>query len=95
MPARDHSGPMGEGPMTGRGLGDCSGAPQTGGGWFPRARRFWRAGLGGRRFGFGRGWGMRGGFGNPAAAGETKETLRQRKQWLEQELKDIDESLKD
>jgi hypothetical protein len=38
---------------------------------------------------------MRGGFGNPAAAGETKETLRQRKQWLEQELKDIDESLKD
>lgn len=64
MPNRDGSGPAGEGPMTGRGIGNCApgATPDTPafgrGRWF--GRRFGRRG-GGR----GRGWGMglRGGQG--------------------------------
>ncbi len=52
MPGFDGTGPMGGGPMTGRGMGFCAGRQPAG------ARRF--AGRG-RGFGFGRGWG--GGFG--------------------------------
>jgi hypothetical protein len=29
MPARDRTGPRGEGPRTGRGFGDCDGATET------------------------------------------------------------------
>jgi hypothetical protein len=61
MPARDHSGPEGTGPMTGRKLGDCSDGAKE-----PLAARFSRRGWGrgfrrgrggrGRGFGQGRGW---------------------------------------
>lgn len=44
MPNLNGTGPMGQGPMTGRGLGDCDGATRRFG--FGRARS-------GRRFGFG------------------------------------------
>jgi len=48
MPGRDARGPMGEGPMTGRGLGNCSG---------DRARDGQPAGYFGFRRGLGRGLG--------------------------------------
>ncbi|HDI78834.1 MAG TPA: hypothetical protein ENF54_04250 [Desulfobacteraceae bacterium] len=49
MPGLDRTGPLGMGPMTGRGLGLCT----------PWGRRFWRYGYYGFGLGrgFGRGWG--------------------------------------
>ena len=45
MPAQDKTGPRGQGPLTGRGLGPCEGFRQS----------FRRCGMGfGRGFGFGR-----------------------------------------
>jgi hypothetical protein len=49
MPGGDRTGPMGEGPLTGRGSGYCAGAS------YPR--RFSRGGDGGWDGGFGRGGG--------------------------------------
>ncbi len=63
MPGFDRSGPLGQGPMTGRGLGLCSGYARPSGlrgpglawrhGWYGR----------GRGFGFGRGRGFGRGYG--------------------------------
>ena len=53
MPGGDGTGPLGQGPMTGRAAGYCAGNPGPGYA-NPVAGR-------GRRFGFGRGWGR--GFG--------------------------------
>ena len=64
MPFLDGTGPLGQGPMTGRGMGRCTGAvgrgygPVTGRGWFGRGR-----GVGFGR-GFGRGMGRGYGFAN-------------------------------
>ena len=74
MPAGDGTGPVGQGPMTGRGLGYCAGFPMPGYAWGGPGR-----GFGGR--GGGRGWrhgfratGMTGwqraGFGTPFAYGQ-------------------------
>lgn len=73
MPGRDHKGPDGEGPMTGRKLGDCgNGAKQ------PQTSRpgFWERGFrrgvgGGRGLGLGRGRGWR--FWNRPEIDERKE----------------------
>jgi hypothetical protein len=76
MPAGDGTGPMGMGPMTGRGTGFCSGfgapgyanpVPGRSFGWgrgfgFGRGRGF------GRGFGWGRGFGRRFGWGGPYTA---------------------------
>jgi len=71
MPFMDGTGPWGEGPMTGRGMGYCAGyarpgyPPATGRRWFGLGRGFGR-GLGrglGRGFGRGRGFGMGRGLG--------------------------------
>ncbi len=56
MPRGDRTGPVGAGPMTGRGAGLCAGSPTPGymnpvGGPLGHGRGF------GRGFGFGRGWG--------------------------------------
>ncbi len=58
MPAFDGTGPLGQGPRTGRGLGYCPPGPPR----YVNPPRFWggRLGLGWRR-GWGRGWGR--GFG--------------------------------
>ncbi len=59
MPARDHSGPEGTGPMIGRKLGDCAdGAKESLQSRFARwGRGLRRRGGGhGRDFGRGRGW---------------------------------------
>ena len=51
MPAGDKTGPLGQGPMTGRGLGYCAGY-NTPGYANPKPKRFFRRG-------FGRGFGWR------------------------------------
>lgn len=63
MPGGDRTGPISQGPMTGRGAGFCAGSDMPGfmsagpGRGFSRGRGFGR----GMGRGFGRGWGM--GFG--------------------------------
>ena len=66
MPAGDRTGPMGEGPVTGRGLGYCRGNDYPG-----NRSSLWNSGRGfgrglgrGPGFGGGRGLGFRGGYGN-------------------------------
>ena len=62
MPRGDRTGPMGQGPMTGRGMGYCAGYDVPGflnrpwgwGGFGGRGRGFYGGGFGGG--GFGRGW---------------------------------------
>ncbi|OAG28741.1 DUF5320 domain-containing protein [Thermodesulfatator autotrophicus] len=53
MPGLDRTGPWGEGPMTGRGLGLCT----------PEGRELLARGPWGRGFGWGRGWRRGRGFG--------------------------------
>ena len=88
MPGRNGTGPMGQGPLTGRGLGPCGGGAAYGG-------RFY-----GRRMGFGRGARFGGGFGGagyyaPAnlTAEEQKELLSERKAFLESELNDLQKQM--
>ena len=68
MPAGDRSGPMGFGPMTGRGMGLCGGNPgpgyMFGGPGFGFGRGF------GRGFGYGRGLGRGMGFGRGRGLGQ-------------------------
>ena len=60
MPRGNKTGPEGQGPMTGRGLGYCAGYPNPGSvnNFFGRGRN-----TGGRMFGRGSGFGFRGGRG--------------------------------
>ena len=53
MPARDRTGPLGEGPRTGRGMGLCGGGKTLG-----SSRRFGK-GYGRRNFAAYMGWGLR------------------------------------
>ncbi len=94
MPARNGTGPAGTGPMTGRGLGVCTGANA------PMAGRW--AGRGGGR-GLGRARGMGPGFGRGVVfssaadytdnAAPTKETLQAQKEQLQATLAAIDKQL--
>ena len=70
MPAGDGTGPMGMGPMTGRGTGYCGGyeAPGYANPW-PRMGMAWRRGRGGRFGGWGGGWGLGWGRGRGWRAG--------------------------
>ena len=95
MPRRDGTGPMGQGAMTGRGLGRCTGAnvPAYGIGQGMALGQ----GFGGRR-GFGRGAGR--GFGRGLGRGlvvnqtrPTKELLQEQKTILKNELEMIDQQL--
>ncbi|BBB31831.1 conserved hypothetical protein [Thermotomaculum hydrothermale] len=93
MPFGDGTGPLGQGPMTGRGLGYCAGnnAPGRFGG-FGRGfgyGRGWGRGFG---RGFGRGWGYRW-YGN--APVDEKTALENRLRFLEEELKYTRERLKE
>lgn len=91
MPNLDGTGPWGEGPMTGRGLGRCSGLA-------PRGRGF-RPGRGpGLSFGrgFGRGFRWRA-TNNPnytVNREEEKKTLEDEKRIIEQRLKEIENEQK-
>lgn len=83
MAYRDGTGPFGQGPMSGRGMGPCAGnaRPMMGGRGMGRGRGF-RQGMG---------YGM--GFAPPVFAAPTKEMLQSEKAMLEAELKAIDEQL--
>jgi hypothetical protein len=72
MPGGDGSGPMGRGPMTGRGAGYCAGynMPGFANPNFPRMGMGWGPGRGfGYGRGFGRGYGRGFGYGRGYARG--------------------------
>ena len=83
MPGKNGSGPTGVGPMTGRGMGLCSGRQtgQYGFGYF--CRRFL-----GRGFGFGRGF-----IGNPTPFQSDKEQLQAQRDALKNRLEDLEKEL--
>ncbi len=89
MPGQDRTGPLGYGPRTGRGLGPCGSGYARGVG---------------RGAGFGRGMGFRRGFApawgySPYGYEPTKDQeiadLRAEKEAIQEELKQIDERLKE
>lgn len=89
MPGRDMTGPQGQGPMTGRGLGRCAGNT----GFTPGMgrRRGQQAGMGlglGRR----RGAGWAANAGNAIAVNE-KQTLEEQAQLLEDRLSEVKQRL--
>jgi len=91
MPFGDGTGPLGQGPMTGRGLGYCAGNGTPGRFYGRGFGRGWGRGMG-RGFGrgMGRGWGF-GWFGfNPV---NEKTALENRVRFLEEELKYAKERL--
>jgi hypothetical protein len=78
MPRLDGTGPQGQGPMTGRGMGNCRGVGR---------------GFLGRGFGFGRGFGRWCPFANNTQAltkEEQKKLLLEEKEAIEQELANLD-----
>ncbi|MFA4885123.1 MAG: DUF5320 domain-containing protein [Desulfotomaculaceae bacterium] len=87
MPRGDGAGPMGYGPMSGRGFGACTGA---------NAGRYGAGmGLGSGR---GRGFGCRSGYGmnfaaDPATARTQKELLEEQKELLQNRLDIISKQL--
>ncbi len=93
MPRGDGTGPMGYGPMSGRGFGFCTGG---------NAGRY-GAGMGygyGYGYGRGRGFGCRWGYGvgmnyaaDPATAKTQKELLEEQKQLLQNRLDIISKQL--
>ena len=98
MPGGDGTGPMGMGPMTGRGAGYCAGYNMPG---FAQGRGFWRRG-------FGRGFGWRR-WARAAPVGPVwepypqqpypqqlyaQQTKEQEIQFLEQEAKAVEEEQK-
>jgi hypothetical protein len=93
MPRRDATGPRGQGPMTGRGMGPCAGntGPLTGPGRGPGLGR----GLG---LGLGLGWGWRRGGRRwagqmPVAPVDDAAMLRQQADALESQLAAIKQRL--
>ena len=80
MPMQDGSGPLGAGPMTGRGFGPCGGGYRRVGGY---GRGFRRAGYGYGR-GFRRFWSVN---------RVSKEDLEDEKELLQQELKEVTDEL--
>ena len=85
MPARDRTGPEGQGPVSGRGMGDCTAQGRGVAG--PRGRGFGR----GRGRGWGRGWG--GGSFGAASAGDDIEGLRAESSRLKALLEGIERRL--
>ena len=85
MPRRDGSGPMGQGSMTGRGAGVCTGASGYGNG----------TGFGRGAFGCRRGFGFQGAAVNNVAGFSTEAQLAQEKTVLEKRLEIINEQLKE
>lgn len=89
MPGRDKTGPVGQGLMTGKGMGPCGSGMGGGAG----------AGFGnGLGMGSGRGVGCRGGFRKGSmgvASGVQTETdyLEEQKEWLKKRIEEIDRRL--
>ena len=88
MAGRDGTGPMGQGPLTGRGMGVCTGARQS--------RFFSGRGCGMGFGGRGRaGAGFGSGFGGLAAGTTDKEILNEERELLKQRMEQIDRALED
>ena len=85
MSRRDGTGPMGYGPMTGRGLGRCTGVNTSNIGSGLALRFGRRLGLG-RRFGRGFGW-------NQTPVQSEKDLLAEEKEILKSRLDAIDKQL--
>lgn len=82
MPAFDKTGPQGQGPLTGRGMGPCG-----------QGRGFGR-GMGfGRCRGYGRGLGRYFGWNAPQTKEEKVEDLETYKKALEEEMEDLNKEL--
>jgi len=80
MPALDKTGPQGQGPMTGRGLGSCG-----------RGR-----GMGfGRCRGYGKGLGRYFGWNAPQTKEEKTEDIQAYKKALQEEMEEVDKELTD
>lgn len=87
MPYFDGTGPLGRGPLTGRGFGPCGDGYGFGFGRRGRGR-----GFGGGFFGFGRGYGR--GYGmRPLTSAEEKEVLEDYRDSLKEELSAVDKEL--
>ncbi|MCP4116132.1 MAG: DUF5320 domain-containing protein [Desulfobacteraceae bacterium] len=97
MPGFNQQGPMNQGPRTGRGRGACANDPMSGSAGFGRGRSRGQGGgfRRGREFCQGQGWGR--GYAPEESAATpppvTKETLQQRADALEAELKAVKEEL--
>lgn len=108
MPGGDRTGPMGQGPLSGRGLGACGGY-QSPGYFRPRLGRGFRRGMGrgfGRGFGRGQGYGwgyMPQVYGPPAdpyytqpfSQEEEHQALSQEADYLKEQIKQIESRLKE
>jgi hypothetical protein len=97
MPRGDGTGPAGQGPMTGRGMGYCAGFNAPG---FMNPGLGRAFGWGGAATGFRRGF-RRFGFGMPfvqpqvITEREEKEILQEELEALKQEMKEIEKRLKE
>ena len=96
MPGGDRTGPMGAGPMTGRGAGFCSGSSQPGYGSQGVGRGFGRGGgrgLAWRNRFFAGGLPSWARWWNTGPVGPTTLGPEQEKQMLEQQARQLQESL--
>ena len=88
MAGRDGTGPMGQGPLTGKGMGVCTGARQS--------RFFSGRGCGMGFGGRGRaGAGFGNSFGGLGAGATDKEILNEERELLKQRMEQIDRALED
>jgi hypothetical protein len=95
MPGYNRTGPMGNGPMTGRGMGSCTGIRYN--------RAFCGRGMGrsanlGAGFGRGRSLGFNQNINydvKPITPEEEKEVLNDQKEFLKSQLSDIDKQLEE
>ena len=82
MPNFDRTGPQGQGPMTGRGMGRCGNGNGSGVGF-------------GQGRGFGRGFGRGAGFGRGFGLGLRRATPSDDKSDIQNYVKDLEAELKD
>lgn len=78
MPNLDKTGPQGNGPMTGRGMGNCQGGRRMGG-------------CCGR--GYGRGLGRYFGWNKPQTEEEKRADIEEYKKSLQEEMEDVEKEL--
>ena len=84
MPNFDKTGPQGQGPMTGRGMGHCGKSRGMG----------MRMGFG-KCHGYGRGLGKYFGWNAPQTKEDKKEDLESYKKALQEEMEDVEKELTD
>lgn len=101
MPNGNGTGPMGMGPMTGRGMGNCAGTAGQGGGRPGRLGGFGRGrGFFGRGGGFGRGAGRRfyssnANYDAPLTKEEEQAVLKRDAEFLRAELDAVEKRMKE